>query len=59
LAVGIRDAKLFRHAGEIALQNGDRATAQQYMQQAAELNTNDSELARTKLATIAQARMKE
>jgi tetratricopeptide (TPR) repeat protein len=59
LAVGIRDAKLFRHAGEIALQCGDRATAQQYMQQAAELNANDSELARTKLATIAQARMKE
>lgn len=59
LAVGIRDAKLFRHAGKIALQCGDRAAAQQYMQQAAELNTNDSELARTKLATIAQARMKE
>ena len=59
LAVGIRDAKLFRHAGEIALQCGDRAAAQQYMQQAAELNANDSELARTKLATIAQARMKE
>jgi tetratricopeptide (TPR) repeat protein len=59
LAVGIRDAKLFRHAGEIALQCGDRAAAQQYMQLAAELNANDSELARTKLATIAQARMKE
>jgi tetratricopeptide (TPR) repeat protein len=59
LAVGIRDAKLFRHAGEIALQCGDRAAAQQHMQQAAELNANDSELARTKLATIAQARMKE
>ena len=59
LAVGIRDAKLFRHAGEIALQCGDRAAAQRYMQQAAELNANDSELARTKLATIAQARMKE
>jgi tetratricopeptide (TPR) repeat protein len=59
LAVGIRDAKLFRHAGEIALQCGERAAAQQHMQQAAELNANDSELARTKLATIAQARMKE
>jgi len=59
LAVGIRDAKLFRHAGEIALQCGDRVAAQQYMQQAAELNANDSELARTKLATIAQARMRE
>lgn len=59
LAVGIRDAKLFRHAGEIALQCGDQAAAQQYMQQAAELNANDSELARTKLATIAQVRMRE
>jgi len=59
LAVGIRDAKLFRHAGEIALQCGDRVAAQQYMQQAAELNANDSELARTKLATIAQVRMRE
>jgi tetratricopeptide (TPR) repeat protein len=59
LAVGIRDAKLFRHAGEIALQCGDRAAAQQYVQQAAELNANDSELARTKLATIAQVRMRE
>jgi len=59
LAVGIRDAKLFRHAGEIALQCGDRVAAQQYMQQAAEFNANDSELARTKLATIAQVRMRE
>jgi tetratricopeptide (TPR) repeat protein len=59
LAVGIRDAKLFRHAGEIALECGDRATAQQYRQQAAELNANGSELARTKLATIAPVRMRK
>jgi tetratricopeptide (TPR) repeat protein len=57
LAVGIRDAKLFRHAGEIALKCGDRATAQQYLRQSAEWNTADSELARTKLASIAQVRM--
>ena len=55
LAVGIRDAKLFRHAGEIALKNGDRAKAQQYLSQSAELNTIDSKLAREQLALIAEA----
>jgi len=59
LAVGIRDAKLFRHAGEIALQCGDRARAQQYLEQSAELNNADSELARTKLDTITQAPMRQ
>ncbi len=57
LAVGIRDAKLFRHAGEIALQCGDRAMAEHYLRQSAELNTPDSEPARTKLASIVEARM--
>ena len=57
LAVGIRDAKLFRHAGEIALKCGDQATAQHYLQQSAGLNTMDSELARTKLASLAEAPM--
>jgi len=59
LAVGIRHAKLFRHAGEIALQCGDRARAQQYLKQSAELNNADSELARTKLDTITQAPMRQ
>jgi tetratricopeptide (TPR) repeat protein len=57
LAVGIRDAKLLRHAGEIALKCGDRAMAQQYLRRSAELNTADSELARDRLASIAQVRM--
>jgi len=57
LAVGIRNARLFRHAGEIALQCGDGAKAQKYLEQSAELNTSDSELARTKLASMAQAPM--
>lgn len=55
LAVGIRDAKLLRHAGEIALKSGDLAAAQRYLKQAAELNTADSELARLALASLAQA----
>lgn len=55
LAAGIRDAKLFRHAGEIALKSGDRAKAQQYLSQSAELNAFDSKLAREQLALIAEA----
>jgi Tfp pilus assembly protein PilF len=55
LAVGIRDAKLLRHAGEIALKCGDRKAAEQYLQQAAELNTVGSELARATLASLSPA----
>lgn len=51
LAVGIRDAKLMRHAGEIALK-GDPAAAQKYLQQAVELNTAESEPARSLLARL-------
>ena len=42
LAVGIRDAKMIRHAGEIALAMGDRDRAQKYFQQAANLDAGDS-----------------
>ena len=42
LSVGIQDAKLFRHAGEIALKAGDTAAAQRYLQQAAELIAPES-----------------
>jgi tetratricopeptide (TPR) repeat protein len=52
LAGGIRDARLFRHAGEIALEGGDRASAEKYLRQAAELNTVESETARSILAGI-------
>jgi tetratricopeptide (TPR) repeat protein len=54
LAVGIRDARMFRHAGEIALQSGDLAPAQRYLKQSADLNTADSEKARVTLASLAQ-----
>ncbi len=56
LKVGIRDAKLFRHAGEIALKSGDSVAAQNYLRQSAELNTADSEQARVELATLLGAR---
>ena len=53
LAVGIRDARLLRHAGEIALKEGDRTAAENYLKQATDLNTIDSERARTVLVSVA------
>ena len=54
LAVGIRDAKIFRHAGEIALKSGDKGAAERYLRASAELNSVGSEQARITLASIAQ-----
>ena len=53
LAVGIRDAKLFLHAGEITLVLHDVPAAERYLKQAADLNSPDSEQARTMLAGMA------
>jgi tetratricopeptide (TPR) repeat protein len=55
LAVGIRDAKLFRHAGQIALATGDHSAAERYLKESAELNAPGSERAQVELASI-QAR---
>ncbi len=52
MAVGIRDARMLRHAGEIALATGDRAAAEEYLRQSAELNTVGSEEARVLLARL-------
>jgi len=52
LAVGIQDAQLFRHAGEIRLAAGDHASAERYLRQSAELNTSESEQARIALARL-------
>jgi tetratricopeptide (TPR) repeat protein len=57
LAVGIRDAKLFAHAGEIALTLGDRAAAERYLQQSVSLNATGSEQARALLARLGQPEM--
>jgi tetratricopeptide (TPR) repeat protein len=54
LAVGVRDAKLFRHAGEIALRSGDKTAAERYLRESAELNTVGSDQARTTLASLTQ-----
>jgi tetratricopeptide (TPR) repeat protein len=52
LAVGIRDAKMFRHAGDIALSAGDRTAAKRYLHQSAELNAPGSKQARALLADM-------
>lgn len=45
LAAGIQDAKIFRHAGEIAKASGDAVAAQRYLRQAAELDGEFSTVA--------------
>ncbi len=55
LAVGIRDANIFRHAGEIALKAGDKPAAESYLREAVRLNTLGSEQARTTLALLQTA----
>lgn len=56
LAVGVRDAKIFGHAGEIALKLGDQATAAHYLKMAADLHATGSEQASLLLTEIKQAR---
>jgi Flp pilus assembly protein TadD len=54
LAVGIRDSRIFAHAGEIVLKLGDRAAAQNYLQQAVALHLIGSEHAQVVLAKISE-----
>lgn len=54
LAVGIRDSKIFAHAGEIALKTGDRAAAQKYLEESVSLHATGSEQAKLILLTISQ-----
>jgi tetratricopeptide (TPR) repeat protein len=58
LKVGVRDAKMLRHAGEIALQVGDRAAALNYLQESAALNAPGSDSARVILASLTQVSAK-
>jgi tetratricopeptide (TPR) repeat protein len=57
LAVGIHDAKIFRHAGEIALKLGDRAAAERYLQDSAAMNAPGSDEARATLASLTAAQV--
>jgi hypothetical protein len=43
---------MFRHAGEIALKSGDKAAAEHYLRESAELNSMGSEQARITLASL-------
>jgi tetratricopeptide (TPR) repeat protein len=52
LAVGVRDAKLLRHAGEIALSLGDRVAAERYLQSSVALNAPGSSEASVALAAL-------
>jgi tetratricopeptide (TPR) repeat protein len=55
LAPGTRDAKLFHHAGEIALKLGDVPGAESYLKQSVQLNSADSDQARITLASLPAA----
>jgi tetratricopeptide (TPR) repeat protein len=55
LAVGIQDAGMLRHAGEISLKAADKATAKRYLQTASDLNAPESERARATLASLSPA----
>jgi len=52
LAVGIRDSKILAHAGEIALNLGDRTVAQKYLQEAVSLHATGSEPAQVVLDRV-------
>jgi len=52
LSVGIRNARMFRHAGEIARSIGDEASAQSLLRQAADLKSLESDKAVATLLAI-------
>jgi tetratricopeptide (TPR) repeat protein len=59
LAVGIRNAEVFYHAGMIALQSGDRKTAIRYLKKTLETNpvSEVSDVARRELSRLGQDRI--
>jgi len=52
LSVGIQNANMFRHAGEIELKCGNRTAAEEYLRRAAILNSTGSEKAKQLLAQL-------
>jgi len=52
LAVGVQDAKLFTHAGAIALKVGDRDKAEHLLRESVSLHSNGSDQARVLLAGL-------
>lgn len=59
LSVGVRDAKLLDHAGEIVLGLKDRASAEKYLRQSADLNAPGSDHAKAVLASLNPTGMQE
>ena len=55
LRVGIRDAKMLRHAGEITLAMGDRVAGERYLRQSVEFHAAGSEEASVALARLNQS----
>jgi tetratricopeptide (TPR) repeat protein len=52
LAVGVQDAKLFAHAGAIALKLGDRDKAKHFLRESVSLHSNGSEQAHMMMAGL-------
>ncbi len=52
LKVGVREAPIFYHAGEIESRLGDNAQAENYLRTAAEMNSTESQDARNALASL-------
>jgi tetratricopeptide (TPR) repeat protein len=52
LSVGIRNARIFRHAGEIAHAMGDETSAQKFLRESAELHCQESDKAQATLLAI-------
>jgi len=59
LAVGVRDARLFAHAGSIAFTLGDQAKARLFLRESVTLNSSGSEQAHTLLETLDRAPLGE
>ena len=59
LGVGIKDAKLLRHAGEIALAQGDLTSAERYLREAEILHAPGSQLARATLASLSELKARK
>ncbi len=59
LAVGIRDSKIFEHAGEITLKLGDRDSAQKYLQEAVSLHAAGSEQVELMLGRVSAANARQ
>ena len=54
LSVGLRNARIFRHAGEIARSMGDEATARKFLRESADLNSLESDKAEATLVQFSE-----